>query len=133
GEAGADAQPVAEVVAHVVAAEGQHRHGIAAYDPDLPSGGGGGLGAHGRTQEDAVCPIAALQHEGVELGPSPAEDDGGEGYALRVFPPGRHAGALAGGHGEPRVGVSGLAGAVPLASLPIEEVLGRFLVLALPP
>ena len=39
-------EPVAEVVAHVVAAEGQHRHRVAAHHADLAGGGGGGLRAH---------------------------------------------------------------------------------------
>ena len=36
--------------------------------------------------EDAVLPVAALEDERGEPGAAAAEDDGGEGHALRVLP-----------------------------------------------
>ena len=45
--------PVTEVVAHVVAAEGQHGHGIAAHHADRAGGRGRGLRAHGGAHVDA--------------------------------------------------------------------------------
>ena len=45
--------PVAEVVAHVVAAERQHGHRVAAHLADGAGGGGGGLRAHGGADVDA--------------------------------------------------------------------------------
>ena len=47
----------AKVVAHVIAAEWQHRHGIAPKLADLAGGGGGGLAAGGRAEECAVCQL----------------------------------------------------------------------------
>ena len=53
-------QPVTEVVAHVVAAEGQHGHGVTA---DLTDGAAcccGGFGAHGGADVDACRPVEGL-------------------------------------------------------------------------
>ena len=52
--------PVAEVVAHVVAAEGQHGHGIAAQLADGAGGRGGHFGAHGRANVHAARPVECL-------------------------------------------------------------------------
>ena len=52
----ADVEPVPEVVAHVVAAERLHGHGVAAQDADLAGRRGRGLGRQGRAEERAVLP-----------------------------------------------------------------------------
>ena len=53
----ADFEPVREVVAHVVAAEGKHRHGIAAELAYLAHNGGCSLAAGGCAKERAVLPV----------------------------------------------------------------------------
>src|SRR6185312_6258754 len=64
GEIALHAQPVTEVVAHVVAAEGEHGHWIAADLAQGSSGGGGGLAAHGSPDVDPGGPIEGLVDEG---------------------------------------------------------------------
>src|SRR5258705_35854 len=39
-------QPVAKIVSHVVATEGQHGHGIAAHHTNIAGCGGGGFAGH---------------------------------------------------------------------------------------
>ena len=56
-------EPVTEVVAHVVAAEGQHGHGIAADLADSAGCGRGGFRAHGGADVDAGCPVEGLVDE----------------------------------------------------------------------
>ena len=63
GELALHAEPVPEVVAHVVAAEGQHGHGIAADLADGAAGGGGGFRAHGGADVDAGGPVEGLVDE----------------------------------------------------------------------
>ncbi len=58
-----DGQPVSEVVGHVVAAEGDHGHGIAAHHADLARDGRRRLRAHGRTEEDAMRPVKGFEDE----------------------------------------------------------------------
>ena len=50
-------EPMAEVVADVVAAERQHRHRIAPHHADLAGRGRGGLRTHRRAHEDAMGPV----------------------------------------------------------------------------
>ena len=52
--------PVAEIVAHVVAAEGQHRHGIAPHFADRARGGGRHFRAHGGADINARTPVEGL-------------------------------------------------------------------------
>ena len=63
GYLSAELQPVVEVVGHVVAAERQHRHRVAADRAGRAVGGGGRLGAHRRAQVDAVRPVERLEDE----------------------------------------------------------------------
>ncbi len=56
----AHGQPVLEVVAHVVAAEGQHGHRVAADLALLAELGGGPLRGHRGPDEDAVLPVERL-------------------------------------------------------------------------
>ena len=60
GELAAHVEPVLEVVGHVVAAERQHGHGIAAHDADLAGGGGGRLRAHGGARRRRRGPSRGL-------------------------------------------------------------------------
>src|SRR4029077_6873134 len=56
-------EPMAEVVAHVVAAEPQHGPGIAAQLSGFPRDGGGGLAAHGRAQKSSMPPIESFRDQ----------------------------------------------------------------------
>ena len=55
-QARADLEPVLEIIAHVVAAEGQHGHRVAAHLPDRAGGGGGHFRAHRGADVNAVDP-----------------------------------------------------------------------------
>jgi len=81
----ADGQPVTKVLAHVVAAEGQHGEGVEAEGADLALGGGSHLRGHRGAHEGAVLPVEGLIHEGDVLGAAPAKDDGIDGHALWVL------------------------------------------------
>ena len=62
GEVAAHLEPVTEVLAHVVAAEWQHRHRIAADLADLAEGGGGGFRSHRRAEVHAMTPVEGLKY-----------------------------------------------------------------------
>ena len=96
----ADLQPVGEVVAHVVAAEGQHRHRVEAQLADLAGGGGGRLRGHRRAHEDAVLPVEGFVDQRHHGGAAAAEEEGVDRHAGRVLPLGRDRGALRGRRGE---------------------------------
>ena len=128
-------QPVAEVVAHVVAGEREHRHRVAAQDADLARGRCRGLRGERRAEEHAVLPGARLEDEGnVSLSPG-AEEDGGDRDAFRILPVRRDGGALLGGGGEAAVGMRRLLarGWGPRTALPVEGVRRRRVVVTLPP
>src|SRR6266540_1322768 len=95
------AQPVGEVVGHVVAAERQHREGVASQLAKATDGGGGLLGAHRGAHEHAVLPVARLEHQRHGRGAAPAEQERGDGHTLRVLPLGRDNRALRRRHAEP--------------------------------
>lgn len=80
--------PVAEVVAHVVSAEGEHSHWVAADLSGCAGGRGGGLGAHGGADVNAVLPVEGLVDERHGGLPAAAEDDGINGDAVRILPVG---------------------------------------------
>ena len=92
----ADPQPVGEVVAHVVAAERQHRERVAAQLADGAGRGGRGLGAHHRAEEDAVLPVARLVHERDHRGAAAAEEDRVDRHPGGVLPLGRDRRVLGG-------------------------------------
>ena len=60
----AGVHPVAEIVAHVVAAEGEHGEGVAAQDADRPGRGGRRLRARPGAHEHAVGPVEGLDRPG---------------------------------------------------------------------
>src|SRR5215210_3851526 len=99
----AEREPVAEVVAHVVAAERQHRHRVEAQLAHGPGGRGGLLGGHRGAQEDAVLPVERLGHEGDAGGAAPAEQESVDRHTLGVLPFVRDRGTLRGRSGEARV------------------------------
>jgi len=61
GEIALHAEPVTEVVAHVVTAEGEHGHGVAADFAKGAAGGCGGFRAHGGADVDAAGPVEGLE------------------------------------------------------------------------
>ncbi len=113
-----------EVVAHVVAAEGQHGHGIAAKLSDFSGGGRGGLAAGGGAEEGAVLPVEGFGHERNDAGTASAEEDGVNRNALGIFPLFRDGRALLRRRGEAGVGMRGLASALgrPRTAQPIHQV-----------
>src|ERR1700750_1124442 len=95
----AELQPVGEVVAHVVAAEGQHRHRAEAQLTDGAGRGGGRLRRHRRPHEDGVLPVEGLLDQGHHGGAAAAEEEGVDRHAGRVLPLGRDRRAMGGGGG----------------------------------
>src|ERR1041385_1100346 len=86
GEAALHADPVPEIVADVVSAEGQHRHRVAPHLADLSRRGGGRLRSHGGADIDAGRPVERLVHERSSAGAPAAESDGAHRKAFRALP-----------------------------------------------
>ena len=78
----AHVQPVLEVVAHVVAAEGQHGHRVAADFAELAELGGGPLRGHRGPDEHAVLPVERLVDQRGQVGPAAAENDRRDRHAV---------------------------------------------------
>jgi hypothetical protein len=121
-------EPVLEVVAHVVAAEGQHRERVAAHDADLARGRGGGLRAHRGAEEDPVRPVEGLDHQGHGGGAAAAEDDRRDRHALRVVPTNlaRARGCSPSGAVKRELGCAAFSiePGLPRVALPVGELLG---------
>src|SRR5512133_901146 len=81
-----DLEVVSEIVAHVVAAEGKHRHRIAAELSDLAGRRRGGLAARGSAQEGSMLPIERLCDQRYDARATSSEQDGVNRHALWVFP-----------------------------------------------
>ena len=79
-------QPVIEVVAHVIAAEGQHGEGVAAYHALRSKGGGGGFRAERGGHVDAEVPVEGFIDQRHGGRTATAEDEGGNRYAGGTFP-----------------------------------------------
>ena len=126
---------MAEVIAHVVAAKRQHRHGVTAEGADFAFGRGGLFGGKSGADQGAVIPIARLENERDIVHATSAENDGVDRHAVRIFPLGVDAGAVARRGGEARVGVRGGLTATrrPIFAQPTDEMRGRFFGHALPP
>src|SRR5690606_15460371 len=130
-----DPQPVAEVVAHVVAAERQHGERVVAQLADLAFGGGGLLGGDVGSEEDAVLPAQRLGDQRYRGGAAAAEQNRRDRYALGVLPFRGDGGALGGRGGEAgvRVGRRLVAVRGPGPALPVGQVGGRLLGEPFPP
>ena len=135
GEVALHAEPVPEVIPHVVAAEGKHGHGIAADVTDGSFGGCGGFRTHGGSDVDAGGPVECLEDERHGGGAATAEDECGDEDAVRIFPGGVNGGALRGGCGEAAVGVGcgGCGLRCPVIAAPVECFGGGRVGHALPP
>ena len=128
-------EPVIEVIADVIAAEGQHRERIAAHFTDLVVRGGRRLGTHRGGEVHAVGPAEALDDERHGRAAATAEDERRDRHALRVFPGRVERRALRRRGGEARVRMRCLAAAVgrPFLALPVGELRGRRVGHAFPP
>ena len=96
----AHVEPVAEVVAHVVTAEGKHGHRIAAQGPDLSFGRGGLLRGQCCAGECAVVPIARFEDERNVIHTPSAKNDRIDRHTIRIFPLGIDGRTIPRGRGE---------------------------------
>ena len=138
----ADFEPMFEVVAHVVAAEGQHGEGVTTDSTGLHvEGGSGHFGTDGGTDEHTMFPALGLIDQGEGGGTASAEEERGDRHTGRIFPFSSDGGAVAGLGGETGVGVSSLDGLAvgidsigsPIIALPVDEVSGGIITDAFPP
>ncbi len=122
------------MVRHVVAAERQHRERIAP-DRGLVIGRGGRLGAHGRREIDAVLPVERLEHQGEGAREAPAEHEGRNRHAGRIFPRRIDAGALRDRDREARIGMRRGPPATgrPVLAAPIDQMRRRRVGHSFPP
>src|SRR6266516_5154457 len=108
GEALSDLKPMPEVIADVVAAKWQHRHGIT---PNLANRSGCARGcfrSHRRAEINAVLPVKRLKHERHRIAAASAEDDRANRDAVAFFNIDIERGIVAHGRGEPAVWMRGL-------------------------
>src|SRR4029077_5854086 len=87
-------EPVLPVVSHVVTAEGQHRHRIAAHHAHGAGGGRCSLGGQGGAEKGSVLPIERLINQRDEFLPPRAKQNSADGHSLRLLPFGRVGGTL---------------------------------------
>ena len=85
---------MSEVVAHVVAAEGKHGHGIAAQLSDGTGRSCGRLRLAVAPRNVPCCQLNDFGDERHYSGAASAEQDGVDRHALRIFPLGGDHGAL---------------------------------------
>ena len=139
GDFFAHGQPVPEIVGHVVAAERQHGERIAAHFADLAGGGGGGFRSHGGGQINTEVPVEGFVNQRHHVGAAAAENEGGDGHALGVFPGRVERRALVRRRGKAGVGMRRLAAGLladfrrPRLAGPVGQAGRRFLAHALPP
>ena len=127
---------MSKIVAHVIAAEGQHCHGVAAHNAHSTGGSCGCFRSHGGTDEHAVLPAAGLIYQRSGFRPAPAENHCGNGHALRVVKFRAYTGAVFRRSGKTAVGVGGFfrgCGGVPGVALPVDGVFRRVAVKTFPP
>ena len=134
----AQVQPMLEVVAHVVAREGQHGKRVTPHHALGARGGGGGFRAHGGRHVDAFHPVAGFGDQGHGGGAAAAENEGIDGHAFGVVPGAVQGRVVHGGDGEAGVRMGRLGarflgnGGGPVFALPVDAV-GRGLAHAFPP
>jgi len=135
------AEPMSKVIAHIVAAEGKHSHGVSSYYADSTGSSCGSFGSHSGTNEYAVGPVKGLIYEGSGLSSSATEDDSIDGNACRIVEFRGDAGAVFSKSGETAVGMSAtgrlillvVGSVIPLVALPVDCVCGRIVVKTFPP
>ena len=127
----AQLQPVLEIVAHVVAHEGQHGEGVAAHHALLTSRSSRGLRAHGGGHVDAFHPVAGFGDQGHGGRAATAKNEGVDGDTCGVVPGAVEGGVVGGGHREAGVRVRGFGaglfgdGRGPVLALPVDAMRGR--------
>ena len=89
-----------EIVAHVVAAEGQHRHRVKAQFAECATGRRRRFARHDRAEKHAVIPVERLGHERHGRAATTTEENRGNRHTLGVLPLGCNCGALRGRRGE---------------------------------
>src|SRR5262245_26387737 len=92
-------QPMVSVIGHVVAAERQHRYGIAPHRTHSAGGRRGGFRRQGRPKKSAMLPVEGLIDERNHFLPPRAEQHRADRHAFGLFPLRRIARALFDGHG----------------------------------
>jgi len=135
GELALHFDPMAKIVAHVVAAEGEHGHWVAADSANITLGCGRHFRACRGAEVDAVTPVKGLRDQWHIVHAATSEDHGMDAHALRFFPIGVDDWTIGGWGGEPTVGVGRwrLAIGRPIPAFPVNEMCGCFLGHALPP
>src|SRR5688572_25849147 len=123
----AHAQPVREIVSHVIAAKRDHGHRIAPHDADLAGDRCGRFRAKRRAHVDTFLPRLRFDDQRHRRGAAPAEDEGRDRHALWVFPQWVHGWALNRRDCETSVGMCGRPAATwrPVLALPIYEAWRR--------
>src|SRR5205085_5614489 len=102
-----DLEPMLEVLAHVVSAEGQHRHWVTPHLADSTNSGGGHFRAHGCADIRPMFPIACLKDERHGVAAPPPENDGTDGNAAAILNTGLEHRVIPHRSGEPAVRMPG--------------------------
>ena len=126
---------MAPIIAHVVAAERQHRHRIAPHHAHGAGSRRGGFGRQCRAQKSAMLPVEGLIDQRNQFLPARAEKNRADRHAFGLFPLRRIGRALFDRHREARVGVRRRVAAfgIPGLAAPILSVVGHRIVMAFPP
>ena len=132
---GAKVHPVLHVIAHMIAAEGQHRKGITAQ---LAHGAGrrsGHLATHGGSGVHAVVPVERLINQWHIGHTASAEDERADRHALGILPCRINGRALRGWRGKAaiRMAAGSLALGRPVIAVPVGQVRRDFVGHLLPP
>ena len=124
----AHVQPMLEIVAHVVANEGQHGKRVAPHHAGLAGGGCRCFGTHGGRHVDTFNPVARLSHQWHGGRAATAEDEGVDGHAFRVVPGFVKRRVVGGSDGKARIRVCGPGAGFfrdlrrPVIALPVDQV-----------
>ena len=130
----AELQPVAEVVAHVVAAERQHRHRVAAHLAELADRGGRRLRAHRRGEVHAVLQLKAWKTSGMPCSRRPPKMNALIGTPFGSSQSRIDRRALRSGRGEARIGMGGgLAAARASSRWPCQSISAPAALASCPP
>ena len=134
-------EPVSKVIPHVIAAEWQHGHRIAAHLTDRPRSGRGHFGSDGGSEIDAVNPVEGLEDQRHRRCTASTEDHGADPHPFGIFPVGIDDRAVFCRCGESAVGMAredrfalGVELAwFPILPLPVDEMRGSLFGHSLPP
>src|ERR1017187_2381315 len=123
-------EPVAKIRAHMISAEGQHCHGIAANLADIAIGRGSHLRAHCGPDVNAGAPVERLIYQRHQRGAAATENNGTDRHPIGAFPRGIDGGALGSRRRETRIRVSRLRAGLlrnlrgPSITLPVQTLGG---------